>query len=285
MRIVFSLALTLLAVSRASWICPVFRAPGIDPSDLSSLRASAMLESWEVLITPAPFTAEAIREYAEWDYMICERLSMTPIGDSDCIIFCIDLGVVPEGCRELLSVTADGVEITPCSTLARPFYPVDLVEGVDTLYIVRQDPFHPSNEVYVIDSMSGYRDRFGSEDEFRSAIPKTARFYTVLYDIHSNGEPFDVEVVYISRGWTYLTGGEPLRFSLLQPGLWMGPVAESSFLFDLSGIPDREDWLIGFMGEEFSGDGTLRLYLEDFDSVDIVNYPVLSITPPGLRGF
>jgi len=156
---------------------------------------------------------------------------------------------------------------------------------VDTLYIVRQDPFHSSNEVYVIDSMSGYRDRFDSEDEFRSAIPETARFYAVLYDIHSNGEPFDVEVVYISRGWTYLTGGEPLRFGLLQPGLWMGPVAESSFLIDLSGIPDREDWLIGFMGEEFGGDGTLRLYLEDFDSVDIVNYPVLSITPPELSGF
>jgi len=89
---VFPLALTLIAVSGASWICPVFRAPGIDPSDLSSLSASAMLDSWEVIITPAPVTEESIREYAEWDYMICERLSMIPTGDSECILFCIDLG-------------------------------------------------------------------------------------------------------------------------------------------------------------------------------------------------
>jgi hypothetical protein len=285
MRIVLPLVLSLFAVTQASWICPVFRASGIDPSDLSDLSATAMLETWEVVITPIPVTDEAIRDIAQWDYMICERLSMKPEGESGCILFCIDLGVVPEGCRELLSVAADGIEISPCSTLARPFYTADAVEGADTLYILRQDPFHSSNEVYVLDSMSGYRERFDSDDDFRSAVPETARFYAVLYGMGSNGEPFDVEVVYISRGWTYLTGVEPLRFSLLQPGLWAGPVSEASFLLDFTGIADREDWLIEFMGEEFSGAGSFRLRLEDFDSADIVNYPVLSVTPPDLQGW
>ena len=90
MRLMYLITLTLFAVSHSSWVCPVFRAQDIDPSDVSGLSASAELESWEVLITPAPVTEEFIREYAEWDYIICERLSMTHAGDSDCILFCID---------------------------------------------------------------------------------------------------------------------------------------------------------------------------------------------------
>lgn len=213
--------------------------------------------------------------------MISESFSITSNNDSGNIIFCIDLGIVPEGRRELLSVKIDGVETAPCSTLARPCSPTDLELEENASCILRQNSYHP---IYSLESISEYRNRFSREEDFHSAIPETARFYVALLDIQTNGETVDVEIAYISRGWTYLTGGNPLRFSLLQPCLWMNPAAEASLLIDLSGIPQQEDWLIEFMGNEFSGEDKLKFFFENFDYPDMASYPVLSITSPDLRG-
>jgi len=280
LRTALPLTLVLFAVSLASWVCPVFKAPSIDPSDLSSLHPPALLESLEVVITPVPISTDAMRDYAEWNYMISESFSITSNDDSGNIVFCIDLGVVPEGRRELLSVKIDGVETAPCSTLARPCSPTDLESEENSSCIFRQNSYHP---VYSLESISDYRNRFSREEDFRSAIPETARFYVALFDFQTNGKPVDVEIIYISRGWTYLTGGNPLHFSLLQPCLLMNPAAGASLLIDLSGIPQREDWLIEFMGNEFNGEDKLKFFFENFDYPDMASYPVLSITSPDLR--
>ena len=284
MRFTIFPLLVIAALAYASWVCPVFRTEIADPTDPAGLGGQAELRCWEVVITPTAITDESLQGFAEWDYMVCERLSMVPVTGTEQILFCIDLGVVPEGVRELLSVSVDGLELLPCSSLARPSYPADHVAGVDTLYLVRQDPHHPGFSLYVLDSMDSYRSRFENEDDFRSAVPETARFYTVLFDIPVDSEPFDVEAVYIAKGWAYVTGAEPLDFTLLQPGLWPGSVGEGSILVDMTGIPDREQWLIRFMEEEYTGDGPLRFRVEDFDVTDITVFPVLTVIPPGLQG-
>jgi hypothetical protein len=238
------------------------------------------------VITPIPVTDETALEYlARWDYMVSERLSMTPVSEADCILFCIDLGVEPESTREFLSVTVDGLEIDPCSTLARPFYPADHVPGQDTLFILRDDPFQPDRQVYLLEDMNAYRERFESDDEFRSAVPGSARIYTLLCDIHANGEPFDIEVVYIVRGWTWLDGGIPLEFTLFQPALWEGRVEDGSFLLDLSAVPDREDWVVEFMYEYIPVGQNVRLRLEDYELAAPEDCPVLVIVPSDIEPY
>ena len=284
MRASLPLLALLCCILQASWVCPVFRARSIDTGDPAGLPATASLGCWEVVITPTPSTEGEACGLAHWDYMISERLSMNPAGGSGSITFCLDLGVVPEGCRSVLSASSAGIELPACSTLARPFYEADRAAVGDTLYVVRRDPFHPSNTVYVLDDMESYRSLFGSEEDFLSAVPETARSFALLYSIPVDGEPFDVEVVYLSRGWSYLAGAEPLVFSLLEPCLWAGPVTEASIVVDMAGVADRDEWRIGFMGEEFGGGAALRFRVGDLDVQDVGSCPVLTITPPGMAG-
>jgi hypothetical protein len=284
MRVSLFLAGALIAAATASWVCPVFFARYVDLDDTGGLPATATLNCIEVMITPVPVTDETMRDYADWDYMVSERLSMTPCDGAESILLCFDLGVVPEGTRVLYSVMVDGLEVSPCSTICVPVWGEDGFSDEDTLYIVTQDPWHRYG-IYRFEDMRARRSTYDDVDDFHSAVPETACFYSIIYEIPSDEEPFDVEVVYLARGWTYLCGAEALSYSLLQPGLWKGPVEEASFLIDLSSIEDRESWTVDFMGEESSGEQMLRLHLEEFEINGVTEFPVISITPPDLPAF
>jgi hypothetical protein len=255
MKTALLIGLVMLQASRASWVCPVFENCGLEWMDFNSLKSGVLWNSLEVVITPVPVTEENIRSFADWNYLIREEFTVVPGEDRQDLLFCLDLGVGPEGIRELVSLTVGGDPFTPCSVLVRRLYPEDQDTFSDTrLCILREHPGSPQGTPCVLESLADYRALFSDDEEFWSAVPETARTYAVLIEAGSGGGPAVVEIEYLVRGWTYLLGAEPLRYSLYQPSLWMGAASEASILVDLSGIPDGASWKLDFMGETFTGD-------------------------------
>lgn len=270
------------SVTTGSWLCPVFTPEQIPEGEFPASRASASIVRWEGVIRPVPLLDESMRDYAEWDYQINETLVLAPEDDTEEFHICLDLGVGPEERRKLQTITIDGVPVQPCSMIA--VNASELVSEYESgLFIFGKDRYDDGLTPFILKDIDSFRSRFSNEMNFRSAVPECGCFYVMLYRIENPEEELVIEASYISMGWTHLTGAAPLFFSVLQPGLWKGPVTASSITVDLSGIPDRDSWLVESEEDIRSGSETLAFNLDGLDECLPDRIKGVTVRPPGLQ--
>ena len=280
--------LCLAGYSYASWLCPVYRADSSGHVEGISSENHAVLKSWYVTIQPVLIENVSMRDYATWDYTICETLVLIPPVSGSDIFICLDLGVCPELIRELEFLWINGVLMEPRSMLGG--FPVDrniLDDATESNFISTDSDFHihryerASGAItrHELRSVEEYRSRFESDEEFWSAVPETRRFYADVWEIPCKGEEeIVVQVVYTVLGWTHITGFEPLRFSLCQPLLWNGPLGEGRIVFERPHQNDPEMWLVEFDGKELLAEDTFCYEVEVSDfSIEAI--PFLLVEP------
>ncbi|MCD4775534.1 MAG: hypothetical protein K8S15_05720 [Candidatus Aegiribacteria sp.] len=263
---ILSVILCLAGYSYASWLCPVYRTDISGQVEGESSDNLAVLKSWYVTIQPVLIENTTMLDYATWDYTVCENLVLVPPVSECSILICLDLGVVPELTRELEFFWVNGVLMEPRSMLGG--YPNDmniLDEITESNYLSADSELHMHRYErengaitrHELRSVEEYRSRFESEEDFRSAVPETRRFYADVWEIPCNGEEeIVVQVIYIVRGWTHITGFEPLRFSLCQPLLWNGPLNEGRIVFERPWMDTPEMWYVEFDGNELLAEDT-----------------------------
>ncbi|MCD4700286.1 MAG: hypothetical protein K8S24_00365, partial [Candidatus Aegiribacteria sp.] len=106
---VTSVILCLAGYLYASWLCPVYRTDINGQVEGISSENLAVLKSWYTTIQPVLIENVSMRDYATWDYTVCESLVLiSPVSGCD-ILICLDLGVVPELKRELEFFCVNGV--------------------------------------------------------------------------------------------------------------------------------------------------------------------------------
>ena len=288
---VILLIFCLAEYSYASWLCPVYRADSSGLVEGESSENLAVLKSWYATIQPLFIENETMPTLTRWDYAVCEDLVLIPPVSGCDILICLDLGAVPELTRELEFFWVNGVLIEPRSMLAG--YPIDINnpdEATESYNPPADSVFHihrcrRGNGIAVSHGLCPeevYRSRFDSEDDFRSAVPETRRFYADMWEVPCNGEEeITVQVQYIAQGWTYITGSEPLRFSLCQPLLWNGPLGDGRIVFERPWTDDPEMWLVEFDGNELIAEDThcYEVKVSDF-SITVEEYvPFLLVEP------
>ncbi|MCK5115869.1 MAG: hypothetical protein KAR44_04670 [Candidatus Aegiribacteria sp.] len=262
----------LAGSSYASWLCPVYRVDGTGQVCEESSENLAVLESWYATIMPVSVENETMSNYVDWDYTVNERLVLIPPVSGCDILICLDLGVSPELTRELESFTVNGIEMESRAMLGE--YQADSVLNMHTYNCgngtVSSHGLRPIEE---------YRSQFDSEDDFRSAVPETRRFYVDMWVIPcSDEEEIVVQVQYLIHGWTYITGLEPLQFSLCQPLLWNGPLGEGRTVFERPQTDNPQMWFVEFDGNELLAEDTFyyEVNIRDFSSEII---PTLLVEP------
>lgn len=278
----------LAGYSYASWLCPVYRVDSSGHVEGLSSENLAVLKSWYATIQPVLIENESMSNYATWDYTVCEDLVLIPPVSGCDILICLDLGVCPEQIRELEFFWVNGVEMEPRSMLGG--YPIDmniLDDVTESNYPSAGSIFHihryerESGAItrHELRSVEEYRSRFESDEDFQSAVPETRRFYADMWEIPCNGEEeIVVQVQYLVRGWTHITGFEPLRFSLCQPLLWNGPLGEGRIVFERPHPDDPEMWLVEFDGNELLAEDTVCYEVEVSD-FSIETIPFLLVEP------
>ncbi len=270
----------LAGSSYASWLCPVYRADSTGQVCCELSENLAVLKSWYATIMPVSVENETMSNYVDWDYTICERLVLIPPVSGCNILISLDLGVAPELIRELESFWVNGVLMEPRAMLGG--YPID--PPADSIFHIHrfEDRFGRGDETvssHGLRPIEEYRSHFDSEEDFRSAVPETRRFYADMWVVPCNGdEEIVIQVVYLIQGWTYITGVEPLRFSLCQPLLWNGPLAEGRIVFERPRTDGPEMWFVEFDGSELLVENTVcyEVNVRDFSSETI---PVLFVEP------
>lgn len=277
--------------SYASWLCPVYRTDSSGLIEGESSENLAMLKSWYATIQPLFIENETMPTLTRWDYSVCENLVLIPPVSGCDILICLDLGVAPELTRELEFFWVNGVLIEPRSMLAGYLIDINNPDEATESYNPSVDSvFHihrcsRGNGIAVSHGLcpeEEYRSHFDSEDDFRSAVPETRRFYADMWEIPCNGEEeITVQVQYIAHGWTYITGSEPLRFSLCQPLLWNGPISNGYMVFERPWTDDPEMWLVEFDGNELIAEDThcYEVKVSDFSTTVEGNIPFLLVEP------
>ncbi len=291
---VISVILFIAGYSYASWLCPVYRTDSSGLIEGESSKNLAVLKSWYATIQPIFIENETMPTLTRWDYTVCEDLVLIPPVSGCDILICLDLGVVPELTRELEFFRVNGVLMEPRSMLAG--YPIDINnpdEATESYNPSADSVFHihrfGEGDGRVVSHglcpAEVYRSHFDSEDDFRSAVPETRRFYADMWEIPCNGEEeITVQVQYIAQGWTYITGSEPLRFSLCQPLLWNGPLGNGRIVFERPWTDDPEMWFVEFDGCELIVDDTHCYEAEvgDFSVTEEQTIPFLLVEPDPL---
>ncbi len=256
----------LSGYSYASWLCPVYRADSSGLVEGESSENLAVLKSWYATIQPVFIENETISSLAYWDYIVSERLVLIPPVSGCDIIICIDLGVAPELERELEFFRVNGVLMEPRSMLGG--YPIDINNPDEAaeaynppadsvFYIHRCGRENGTVTRHRLRPVEEFRSRFDSDEDFRSAVPETRRFYVDMWEIPCNGEEeIVVQVEYLIQGWTYITGFEPLRFSLCQPLLWNDPLGDGRIVFERPWTDDPQMWSVEFDGNELPAEDT-----------------------------
>jgi len=276
----------ITAISRASWVCPVYDVDAMIQGTSSESLAS--LESWSAEIIPVPVENSTIADYAKWDYAVREEIVLLPPENGSSVGVCLDLGVVPYETRKLTSFRVNGVEIDCQEMLGQ--YPIPMDEDITVLsenstvssYIQRHDWDTGCIRFHALEPEEEYRAYFESEEDFRSAVPETARFYCSLWNIQNREESINIEVEYTVMGWTYITGAEPLHFSLCQPLSWRGPAGECELVFRLPAGENSDEWNVECVGcyevlLEKPDENTWRLELTGLDIEDIAAVPVFVV--------
>ncbi len=285
---VISAILCLAGYSYASWLCPVYRSDIDGQVEGISSENLAVLRSWYATIQPVLIENETMSDYATWDYVVCENLVLIPPVSGCDILICLDLGVAPELKRELEFFWVNGVLTEPRSMLGG--YPIDiniLDDITESNYPSADSVFH----IHRCEKESGtitrhelrpveeFRSRFDSDEDFWSAVPETRRFYADMWEIPCNDEEeIVVQVQYLIRGWTHITGFEPLRFSLCQPLLWNGPLSEGRIVFERPWTDDSEMWFVEFDGSELLAEDT-HCYEVEVRDFSIEAVPFLLVEP------
>ncbi|MCD4847695.1 MAG: hypothetical protein K8R76_05850 [Candidatus Aegiribacteria sp.] len=288
---VILLIFCLAGFSYASWLCPVYRADSNGLIEGESSENLAVLKSWYATIQPVLIKNETSPIPMRWDYTVCETLVLTPPVSGCDILICLDLGVVPELTRELEFFWVDGVLMEPRSMLGG--YPIDInnPDKATESYNPSADSvfhIHRCGEAGRAVTSHGlcpeevYRTHFDSEDDFRSAVPETRRFYADMWEIPCNGEEeIVIQVTYLIHGWTYITGFEPLRFSLCQPLLWNGTLNDGRIVFERPWEDSPEMWFVEFDGCELLVDDThcYEVEVSDLSITEEETIPFLLIEP------
>lgn len=286
-RLFVFMIVCITGYSSASWLCPVYRAGSSGLVEDDSSDNLATLSSWYVTIQPTHLENEVMSDYAYWDYIVSERLTFLPPASGCDILICLDLGVVPETVRKLGVFWVNAEEMEQLSMLGS--YPID-PHNPDQLYNLPADSlfyiyrFNRENGSVIMHRLSPariFRARFESEEDFRSAVPETRRFYADMWEIHTDGEEITVSIVYHVRGWTYLTGAEPLLFSLCQPLLWNGPIGEGRIVFECPWTMDTDEWHLEFDEQKLPFEGfCAEVKFTDFNPSGDDSIPFLLVIPP-----
>ena len=258
--------------SFASWLCPVYRADDTGQACGESSEDIATLKSWYATIMPVVVENETMSDYVDWDYTVSERLVLIPPVSGCDILICLDLGVTPELTRELESFRVNGVEMEPLAMLGE--YQADSV-----FHMNRYNSENGTLSSHGLRPVEEYRSHFDSEDDFRSAVPETRRFYVDMWMIPCSGaEEIVIQVEYLVHGWTYITLFEPLQFSLCQPLLWNGPLGEGQVVFERPHTDGAQMWIVESDGCELLAEDTFcyEVNVADFSSETV---PVLHIEP------
>ncbi len=288
---VILLIFCLAGYSYASWLCPVYRADNSGLVEAESSENLAVLKSWYATIQPVLIENETISRFASWDYAVCENLVLIPPVSGCDILICLDLGVVPELTRELEFFWVNGVLMEPRNMLGG--YPIDINfsdDETESNYPSADSVLHmhrcgkESGTVTRLElrPVEEYRSLFDSEEHFRSAVPETCQFYADMWEIPCNGEEeIVVQVQYLVQGWTYITGSEPLRFSLCQPLLWNGPLGDGRIVFERPWTDTPEMWFVEFDGCELIVDDThcYEVDICDFSITEEETIPFLLVEP------
>ncbi len=178
----------LAGSSYGSWLCPVYRADSTGQVCGESSENLAVLKSWYATIMPVSVENETMSNYVDWDYTVSERLVLIPPVSGCDILICLDLGVSPELTRELESFTINGVEMEPRAMLGG--FPIDIsnmdeeVPPADSIFhIHRFERGNGTVSSHGLRPLEEYRSHFDSEDDFRSAVPETRRFYVDMWSM------------------------------------------------------------------------------------------------------
>lgn len=286
LRLFVVMIVCITGYSSASWLCPVYRADSSGLVENDSSDNLAALSSWIAVILPVWLENEVM--YADWDYLVTETLTFLPPASGCDILICLDLGVAPEAVRELEVFRVNGEEIEQFSMLGG--YPIDLHNPnqlhnspADSLFHIRRYNRDGTVTRHGLSPARIYRALFESDEDFRSAVPETRRFYADMWQIPCNGEEeIVVQVQYLVRGWTYITGIEPLLFSLCQPLLWNGPIGEGRIVFERPRTNAPEMWYVEFDGTELLEEDTFCYEVEvrDFSLIEEETIPCLLVIPP-----
>ena len=273
---VILVVLSLTGSLYASWLCPVYRADSSGQVCCESSENLAVLKSWYATIMPVSVENETMSNYVDWDYTVSERLVLIPPVSGCDILICLDLGVAPELTRELESFWVNGVLMEPRAMLGG--YPID--PPADSIFhIHRFGGERGTVTSHGLRPVEEYRSHFNSEEDFRSAVPETRRFYADMWVIHCSGEEeIVVQVVYLIQGWTYITLLEPLRFSLCQPLLWNGPLGDGRIVFERPWTDGPEMWFVEFNGSELLTENTV-CYEVNVTNLSSETIPVLHVEP------
>lgn len=288
---IVSAILCLAGYSYASWLCPVYRTDMNNQVEGMSSENLAVLKSWYATIQPVLIENASMRDYATWDYAVCENLVLIPPVSGCDILVCLDLGVCPEQIRELDSFWVNGTSIEPRRMLGGFPNDMNILDDItEPDYLSTDSEFHMhryerrSGAVsrHELRSVEEYRARFDSDEDFRSAVPETRRFYADMWEIPCNGEEeIVIQVQYLIQGWTHITGLEPLRFSLCQPLLWNGPLGDGRIVFERPWTDDAEIWLVEFDGSVLHAEDTYCYEVEvsDLNITEDEPIPFLLVEP------
>lgn len=290
LRVIFMI-LYIAGYSYASWLCPVYRADSSGLVEGESSENLAVLKSWYATILPVFIENETVSIPSYWDYVVCENFTLIPPVSGCNILICLDLGVVPEETRELEFFRINGVLTEPRSMIGG--YPIDINnpdEATESYNPSADSVFHihrcgRGSETVVRHGLCPadvYRSHFDSEDDFLSAVPETRRFHADMWEIPCNGEEeIVVQVEYTIRGWTYITGIEPLRFSLCQPLLWNGPIGDGRMVFERPWTDTPGMWFVEFDGDELPAEDTYCYEIEvrDLSVAEEEAIPFLLVEP------
>jgi len=271
-----------VSVTLGSWICPVFTQEQMLAQAYPESLASASIIEWTSVIRPVPLTNEFMSAYADWDYQINETFVLAPADGTEELYFCLDLGVGPEEQRKLQSISINGAPAQPCSMIA--INATEMIEEFENgLFMFREKRYGDGLTPHILEDIESFRARYEREDDFRSAVPECACFYVMLYRIEDPEEEVIIEASYLSQGWTYITGAFPLFYSVLQPGLWQNPISGSTISVDMSGISDRDEWILEQGNDIRTGNENLEFNMDGLDEClpDAING--LTITPPDLQ--
>ncbi len=283
--------LCLSGYSYASWLCPVYRAGINGLVEGESSENLAVLKSWYAIIMPVSLENTTMSTHADWDYLVSEMLLLIPPVSGCDILICLDLGVAPGLKRELEFFWVNGVLMEPRSMLGGLPIDINILDDVtESNYPTADSVFH----IHRCEEGSGtvtrhrlrpveeFRSRFDSDEDFWSAVPETRRFYADMWKIPCNGEEeIVVQVQYQIRGWTHITGFEPLRFSLCQPLLWNGPLGDGRIVFERPWTDDPEMWFVEFDGSELLAEDTFcyEVKVKDFSVTEEETIPFLLVEP------
>ena len=283
--------LCLTGFSYASWLCPVYRADSSGLIEGESSENLAVLKSWYATIQPVLIEYASVRSFATWDYSVCESLVLTPPVSGCDILISLDLGVGPELIRELEFFWVNGVLMEPRSMLGGfPVSTSDLSHVTESNYLLADSVLHihrygkESGRItrHELRPVEEYRSLFDSDENFWSAVPETRRFYVDMWEISCNGEEeIVIQVQYLVRGWTHITGVEPLQFSLCQPLLWNGPIGKGRIVFERPWTDEAEIWFVEFDGIELPAEDTFcyEVKVSNFSKTEEELIPFLMVEP------